>query len=187
MPLFEIPYWQRSVNVTKNATCFYRRVEILHVDEVGIFLLYDEESQKDVNFIRRHLVMRSRGKCYIEASSLRRAIKRFYIKYEGARVGGKQREAKALWINNEKYILELPYCRLMHRNKKGEFICGRMSKEDDGDQGEWGMCVLEGYEAPENCIIALFKDRLREFERELPAIAKNVDGFKFIEPRMVLP
>lgn len=80
MPLFEIPYWQRIVNVTES-DFFFRNVEIIHADEVGIFLLYDTEFQKDIHFIRRHLVERRCRKCYIEAGNVLRAIKRFYIKH----------------------------------------------------------------------------------------------------------
>ena len=187
MPLFEIPYCQRIVNVTKYRF-FCNKTDIMHVDEVGIFLLYDEENQKDIKFIRRHLVERRRGKCYIEAGSPHRAIKRFYIKFEGARVGGQRRETKALWINQEEFIYELPNCHLMHKNKGGEFICGKPSKEDDGINGEWGMCVLEGCDAPKNCIISLYKKRIYNLGKQnLSAVAKNVNGFKIIEQRMVLP
>lgn len=187
MPLFEIPYYQRIVNVTKS-DFFFKNVEIMHVDEVGIFLLYDIEKQKNVNFIRRHLVERRRGKCYIKAGSIHRALKRFYIKHEGARVGGPRREAKALWINNDEFIYELPHCYLMRKNRKREFICGKPLKEDDGLQGEYGMCVLEENEAPPNCVISSFRDCAYNYgEKELARAARNVDGFKFIELRTLMP
>jgi len=177
MPLFEIPIRRRVVNVARNATCFYRKVEIMHVDEMGIYLCFNEETEQDVSFIRRHLVGVEGGKCIIEAGSPHRAIKRFYIKYEGARIGGQQRKAKALWIDEERYIFQLPHCELLHRNRSGEFICGRPSKEGDGNQGEWGMCVLEGYNSSESCPISEFHCNWRQ--KSVPFVM--VDGFKVVE------
>ena len=178
MPLFVIPIRRRFVNVARNATCFYRKVEIMHVDEVGIYLCFNEEKEREVSFIRRHLVGVEGGRCIIEADSPHRAIKKFYIKYDGARTGGQQRKAKALWINEEEYIYELPHCELLHRNKMDEFICGKLSKEGDGNQGEWGMCVLEGYSSPpEDCPISEFYHNWRQ--KSVPFVM--VDGFKVVE------
>ena len=177
MPIYEVPLRRRFVNVARNTSCSYEKEEIMHVDEVGIFLLYYEESQKEVSFIRKHLVGVGGGKCFIEAGSAHKAIKRFSIKYDGARIGGQQRKAKALWINEDEYIYELPQCELLHRNKAGEFICGRLSKEGDGNQGEWGMCVLEGYSSPENCPISEFYHNWQQ--KSVPFVM--VDGFKVVE------
>lgn len=177
MPLYGIPLFRRVVNVTKSASCLPKKTEIMHVDAVGIFLHYDEEGQKEINFIRSHLVCREHGKCFIEAGSVQRAIKRFSIKYEGARAGGRRMEARALWINQEEYIFELPHCDILHKNKEGEFICGKLSKEGDGNQGEWGMCVLEGYSSPENCVISEFYSNWRN--KSVPFVI--VDGFKVVE------
>lgn len=177
MPLYEIPLFRRFVNVTKNASCFYKKEEIMSVDEVGIFLHYDEESQEEVHFIRRHLVCREHGKCFIEASSPREAIKKFHIEYDGARVGGKKREARAMWINEKEYIFELPHCELLHRNKEGEFICGELSEEGEGNQGEWGMCVLEGYSTPPNCVISEFYSNW-----QYTSTIVKISGFKVVQP-----
>ena len=177
MPLFEIPICRRVVNVTRNASCFYRKVEIMHVDEVGIYLCFNEETEKDISFIRRHLVRVEGGRCIIEAGSPHRAIKRFYIKYEGARIGGQYRKTKALWINEDEYIFRLPHCDLLHKNRDGEFICGKLSKEGEGNQGEWGMCVLEGYDSPESCPISEFHCNWRQ--KSVPFV--TVDRFKMVE------
>ena len=177
MPIYEIPIIKRIVNVTKNATRFPKKIETMHIDAVGIFLCYDEESQKDVNFIRKHLVYRESGRCYIEAINLKEAIKKFHTEYEGVRTGGKRRKARAMWINEEEYIFELPHCELLHRNKEGEFICGNLSEEGEGDQGEWGMCVLEGYNAPGNCVISEFYHNWRQ--KSVPFVM--VKGFKVVE------
>jgi len=56
-------------------------------------------------------------------------------------------------------IKQLPSCPLMHRNIKDEFTCGRpqyivddnwdTNSENFSIQGEYGMCVLQGYDAPD--------------------------------------
>lgn len=177
MPIYEIPLCKRVVNVTKNATCFPKKIEILHIDAVGIFLHYDEESQKNISFIRSHLKGEESDSCIIEASSPKEAIKKFHIEYEGARIGGKRRKTRALWINQKEYIFELPHCELLHRNNEGEFICGNLSEEGEGDQGEWGMCVLERYSAPPNCVISEFYGNWRQ--KSVPFVM--VSGFKVVE------
>ena len=45
------------------------------MDAVGVFLLYNEENQKDVSFIRKHLVGRVSGRCILEANNSKEAIK----------------------------------------------------------------------------------------------------------------
>lgn len=177
MKLYEIPLLKRIVNVTKNATPFPKKIETIHIGAVGIFLHYDEESQKDVSFIRRHIPIRKSGNCIVEANSPREAIEKFHTEYEGAKIGGKRREARALWINNEEYIFELPHCELLHKNREEEFICGDLSEEGEGNQGEWGMCVLEGYSAPEDCIISEFYCNWRQ--KSVPFVI--VRGFKVVE------
>ena len=176
MPLYEIPIYRRVVNVSRNES-FPKKEEILHVDAVGVFLLYNEENQKDVSFIRKHLVGRVSGRCILEANNSKEAIKKFHTEYERARIGGKRRKAKAMWINEEEYIFELPHCELLHRNNGGEFICGELSEEGEGNQGEWGMCMLENYSAPEDCLISEFYENWRH--KSVPFIMVN--WFKVVE------
>ena len=82
-----------------------------------------------------------------------------------------------MWINEEEYIFELPHCELLHRNNGGEFICGELSEEGEGNQGEWGMCMLENYSAPEDCLISEFYENWRH--KSVPFIMVN--WFKVVE------
>lgn len=76
----------------------------------------------------------------------------------------------------------------MHKNKRGEFICAKPSKKDDGEQGEYGMCVLEEYEAPEKCVISAFRSLVYDYgEKNLSAAARKINGFNFIELRTLMP
>lgn len=83
----------------------------------------------------------------------------------------------ALWIDKKRYIFELPHCELLHKNTNNEFICGEPSEEDEGSQGEWGMCVLEGFSAPQNCPISEFYKNWRN--KSMPFVM--VDGFRIVE------
>ena len=141
------------------------------------FSTLQRRKSKDVSFIRKHLVGRVSGSCILEANNSKEAIKKFHTEYEGARIGGKRRKAKAMWINEEEYIFELPHCELLHRNNGGEFICGELSEEGEGNQGEWGMCMLENYSAPEDCLISEFYENWRH--KSVPFIMVN--WFKVVE------
>lgn len=185
MPLFEIPCCERVISVG-NIYRFGKKTEVMHVDGVGFFLHYDEEEQKNHDFIRKHLQQRVYGEAYVEAKNIHEALKKFYEDYEGAKVGGPEKREKARWINEKKFIHELPYCCLIRKNKKGQFIC-RDTVSDD-DLGEYRRCVLEGFEAPEKCIMSLFRRRIRDYGRgELDRAAKIIDGLKFIELRTLSP
>lgn len=188
MPLFEIPVCERVISVGR-LYCSGKKTETMHVDSIGFFLHYDEEWQKtDLDFIRKHLQQRVDGGAYVEEANVHLALKKFYDQWEGAKVGGTEKNQKAIWINEKKFIYELPDCPRMSRNKKGDFICfscsggGEDDEERDDDFNR--MCVLENYEAPENCVIETFRNCVRDYgEEELARAARNIEGFKFIELR----
>ena len=55
-------------------------------------------------------------------------------------------------------IEQVPFCSRRHRNKKGDYTCGKAlhaipshpDRDDEGinENGEFGMCVIMGYDAP---------------------------------------
>lgn len=151
--LYELPLIARKINVGKS---MFGLSKCLHIDEVGVFVYYDTENQLDQDFIRRHLVFREETNCIVEAGTPEEAIKIFFEEWEGAKIGGASEGSKALRINREKLILELPFCELLDKNSMGEFICGEESLENDSGNGIFGMCVMENYDAPDNCPIAEF-------------------------------
>lgn len=192
MPLFEIPIFRRLISVG-NIYRFGKKTKVMDVDNVGFYLHYDEEWQKtDFDFIRKHLQQRVDEKVYIEEANVHLALKKFYHEYKGTKIGGPKKEQKAIWIDDKKFIFELPHCPRMGKNKKGEFICSSCSggEEDDVecDDDSNRMCILEGYEAPENCAIAISRSCARDYgEKELERAARNINGFKFIELRTLMP
>ncbi|MDD4606931.1 MAG: hypothetical protein PHS07_01130 [Patescibacteria group bacterium] len=136
-------------------------VKCRHIDQVGIFVCYDTENQLNLEIIRYHLPAKTRGFRLVEADNPKEALEKFFNEQEGAKIGGEGEENKALWINREIPIQELPSCKLLHKNKKGEFICGEPT--EDGS-GEIGMCILEGDDPPSFCPLSPFFDRLSKLE-----------------------
>ncbi len=184
MPLYEIPLLQRhtKVGVSTSPGTFGKKVTCLHIDKVGLFVYYDDEKQLDPDFIRRHITLRGRTNCFIEADSAETAIDIFYREWEGAKIGGDEvPEAKALWIDRSKEILELPHCELMRKNKEDQFICGELLENGNG---EFGMCVLEGYDAPDDCPVSEFQgklyDKLHDKSKTNDLPIETVKNFKLI-------
>lgn len=123
------------------------------VGNKGMFVCFDNVKQLTDDNILRYLAGIEEKKTIVESNSPEEAVKRFYQEWEGARIGGEKEYEKALWINRKVPILELPNCKLIHKNKNDEYTCGEV--EESGN-GEYGMCVLEEYDPPENCPINLF-------------------------------
>lgn len=156
MPLYEIPLWERQIKCSR----FPAWTACLHVDEVGVYVYGDDDNTPPLttDFLRRCLTLRNPTRAFIEASTPEEAVQKFYQEYEGAQTGGEKPEAKALWINTEKPILELPNCDKLHKNRREEFICGTpihnlprhklYGDKSVENNGEHGMCILEGYDNP---------------------------------------
>jgi len=183
MLLFQIPLMQRST-ILGSPGKFGKKVKCFHIDKVGLFIYYEDEKQLDPNFIRKHLTFREHTYCIIEADTAKNAINIFYEKWEGAKIGGESvLEEKALWIDKDSEILELPNCERLHKNKKGEFICGEQGIEED--LGIWGGCTLEGYDAPEDCPIHEFTDKIYDLRKQEKLSTEIIQGFKVVSIKMV--
>jgi hypothetical protein len=112
----------------------------------------------------------------VEADSPEKAVETFHNEWEGAKIGGETKESKALWIANEQYnepIEEYPYCESLHKNTKAQFICG---EEDNEGQGIGGMCVLEGYDSFEGCVIDAYKGLVSVLEDAKRLPIKTIEG-----------
>lgn len=173
MPLYEVPCWKRFIKLDPQSTI--SKVTCLHVDEVGLFVYYDKKEQLDHAYIRRHLVGKGKVSCFIEADDVGGAIKKFFSEYQESSVGGKEEEAKALWINREEPILELPPCQLIHKNKEGQFICGEEQGKDGN--GVFGMCTLEHYDAPDDCPVVDFYGNIHKMKSKGISM---IGGYKVI-------
>ena len=149
------------------------------IDEVGLFIYHDGKQELTPEFVRHHLIDRRDTNCIIEAGTPEEAIKIFHGKWEGAKIGGKDRKSKALWIDEGTPICGLPECALRHKNREGDYICG----EEIGIQGngEFGMCVIENYDAPDDCSVDNFYAEYFDRQRvgTLPTKTVNVDGVDY--------
>lgn len=156
MPLFMIPLCERFTDLKKPPS-FWGRSKCINVDGFGIMVHYYDEKDLTLENVRSHLIGQRRRRCYIDAGSLKEAVKKFYDEWEGAKVGGEEDERKALYIDKEREIIEFPHCDKLGKNKRGEFICGELT---ENEEGELGMCVVEGYDPPDDCpILEIFYAR----------------------------
>ncbi len=167
----------------------FSRAKLMHVDEVGLYFYYSShktpEEEITPELIRRHMIGRRDTYAVIEANNPLHALVIFHREFEGARVGGSASKMhKALWIDTEnKQIKEMPFCaRLNKESKYSHYICGEEEKDEDGGylngNGEWGMCILEGYDAPSGCPINQFyKDKYNKQHVEEFTLA----GYRFIK------
>lgn len=164
--LYQLPLFERVTDISIPVGSG-SKVKCLHIDKVGIFVSYDDEKKLKPRFIRRHLIGIEDTHCIVEANNPKEAIEIFFQEWEGAKVGGKGEKRKALRINREQPIFELPFCHLLRKNKEDEFICGDPLESGlESGNGEFGMCVLEGYDAPEDCPIGKFSEVLYEAEKK---------------------
>lgn len=144
MTMYRIPICERFTIVGENR--LLQRSRYLVVDGIGVCVEYDKEEDLDPKNIRQHLIGLRTSHVLLEADSPERAIERFLTESHGAHAGDKGPKSKATWINKEEPILEYPPCSLLHRSRERRLICG--PEEGENGNGEYGMCVLEGFDAP---------------------------------------
>lgn len=174
--LYELPIYIRSTSFN-HAPGKKTVKSILCVDGVGFFATHDENGDISPEECRRYLMGRSLTRIYIKATSPIAAIALFYAKYEGARIGGtKSVESKAIWlaINEEHPIYQLPDCPLMREHSKThEYICG---DEIQYGSGEYGMCLLEGFDPPDSCplIDTIWQETIKKHKIEW------IDGYPVV-------
>lgn len=142
--IYRIPTCERFTIVGDKR--MFQRSKYLVVDGIGVCVDYDKEEDLDPRNIRRHLIGLRTSYILIEAESPDRAIERFFTELHGAHAGENGEKSKALWISPDEPILEYPPCALLHRSRERRYICG--PEEGENGNGEFGMCVLEGYDAP---------------------------------------
>jgi hypothetical protein len=70
-----------------------------------------------------------------------------------------KREVIGFWLDSTLEVIIEPECELRHKNDRGQYICGRQIADLNGHQfqndessnlsGEFGGCVLDSFDAPE--------------------------------------
>ncbi len=175
--IFDVPLEERFVQMTR----FETQVTCMDVGNVGLFIYHDGTRELNPEFIRYYLRGRRTTDCLIEAHSAEEAIKIFYEQWEGAKIGGEARMKKALWINTKVPMIGLPLlpCELLHKNKEGRYICG----DDTGlhGNGEFGMCILDKWDPPNECSLDKFYEAYSERRgaETLPIKTVNIDGVDY--------
>jgi len=173
--IFYIPLMQRYTWLDRNGV----HIDCMHIDAVGLFIEHDGSREITPELVRSHLIGSRESQCLIEADTVEEAIKIFHTNWEAASIGGEKRKAKALWVNEKVPIAGLPACELLHKSHDNKYICG---EETESGNGEFGMCVLENYDAPGGrCSISQFWECYHDKQRAgtLPVETVNVDGVDY--------
>jgi hypothetical protein len=145
----------------------------MELDHVGFFYKYNKPEELKPDFIRRHIHFREGIKTYIDAPTVTQAINTFYNEWDGAKVGGKKEEQKALWIDRELTIYEMPHCTLLNKSRlEGRYICGTETNKDGS--GEFGMCLIEGFDAPCDCTIHDYNEIVYDLNQEKKLPEKTI-------------
>ncbi len=173
MPLYQVPLWKRSARVGTNG---FHEI-IIAVDNVGLFVKYDNKEELDPSNIRRALIARKRTHCIVEANRPEDVISTFQSEWDGANTGGELPESKALRIDDSNTIIELPECERLSQSSRQEYICG--NETQDGS-GEYGMCILEGYSSPLSCPIAEHMEHISQLRSKSILPVREIEGFQFI-------
>jgi hypothetical protein len=170
----------------------YAKETCMELDGVGFSLHHDSDGQQyDKEFIRRHGALRTETWTLVEAEDITGAIRKIKSEWYGCNIGGGAEKAKALWINRDKPIQELPQCPLYWvRENKGDVVCGKPNKND-----QYCGCGFGGFDFAEGCIGDKFCEKIgKEYDHEketwvdkVPPNIITVDGldYKFITWRSI--
>jgi len=154
--LFKIPLLRRTISI--NGADEYEVVpELMEVDGFGAFVCFKPGEEILLEKLRIGDASVSETDCIVVAVNVFGAIAKVCALWDGMNVGGLGEKNKALWINRDKPIKELPSCEKMWINEKSQFTCGEPQEEGGG---EYGMCALEdGYDCPEygDCPLKRFR------------------------------
>lgn len=147
---------------------------VMVVDNVGIFVAYNSDIEVTPEDVRRHQRIGFEVYCIIQAENVSEAIAKFYAEQIGANVGGPGEEYKALRIDRDKPIVELPFCEKIGVTKNGKFTCG----EPMGEDKLYDTCIIDrsiGSEIDEDCPM----DNLYDDHDEETPTEVEVNGLKF--------
>lgn len=182
MPLYRIPIYFRRTATTGGLQKFAAKRTLKCVDGVGFYVDHLEEEDLSDEAMRRYLMGRQRHTYLIEAASREELLDRFYTECEGARTGGETPESKAVWIDPDELIVELPACDRLNRSRQGQYACGPITPESDeeGELGEFGGCILSDFDGPDDCPIADFYSRLYQWQLRGCLPNRKIGDFDFI-------
>lgn len=181
MTIYRIPICKREVDSdlliegSVDACC-------MNINELGIFIRFSKvEGGKEFSSVDLDKAVVKKESSMFNADECEAAINIFY-ELEGAKIGGETPYSKALWIDEERPIVEFPYCAMMHRNDEERFICGEPL---ENGSGEFGGCVVEMQKAPQHCMFTSFWKQLSANYDMCSRLADEVGGYKVIRPEQV--
>jgi hypothetical protein len=158
--IYEFPIWYRHLNMSG---MFGAHRTLKHVDNLGIFITHNKDSDLSDENIRRHLVARSQDKFVVVADCPHRALEQFFDE-PGAKTGGSGKEDKAMWIRDNDPIFEYPDCPEMHMTDS-DIICG--------DPDWHSMCIFDGADPPEECPLMEHVNLYYDMKHEADDAAKR--------------
>lgn len=178
MKFYRFPVYRRFVSIGVPVG-LQGMFKLMDVDGFGIYVYYDYKTKPEhitPQLIRHCLIGERLDYCLLEAESIEEALDKFYAEIAGAQVGGEEPKHKAVYIDDSREIIELPGCELIHRNTKNDYICGKPDPESEGLNGEFGMCIFEGFDVPWGCQPGGYQIVLRDLKPKV----EEFRGFKFI-------
>jgi len=162
-PLYYIPLQQNTMNICGSRHPAHQK--LVMKGDVGVVFCSDSPEGLTDEAIRVNNFGVHNTWTIVEAEDVTKAIREFYSSYEAARFGGASLKSKALQIDRTRWIVKLPYCRLMDRYRcDSRFACGQ--------EGMFGMCVLDPVaDFPDGeCAMKKFcRTSTYEFSKNLPA------------------
>jgi hypothetical protein len=146
--IFHVFVKQRFVEVTQPSTRIHSKLVVRN--GIGV-MVYSQDPVKDDVDIHRFLV------------GVRSDVWTFEAETAVALLGQLSAlpvfslgDRPAAWIDKEQGVVCLPECERICKNHEGDYICGEESG-DDGN-GEFGMCVLAGFDPAEQCPVHPWMD-----------------------------
>lgn len=185
MMIYKIPVIERQAfgDFTRQNAKY---TKYINVDDIGLRFFYNDNEKNPIKqFEKKHIALSKEEMFFlILADNVERAITVFYSFWEGARVGGDKPTQKALQINKDKPVLELPLCSLMSKNEKNQFVCGPISPKYES-----GLCLSEEDENDgaifdgkvNDCPVKIFYESIK-LEKKMGSlnIIKTSWGFNYI-------
>lgn len=159
--VFEIPTIERYIFIGNKTE--QKEIMYIDVDGIGMTIHYDNKEQLNYISLDECIPTLREVSFIVEAVCCKDAVWEFITTSKGVKTGGEFPESRAIWINRNKAILELPYCKFMEMDENGIFTCSHNTKSQNNSNGK---CIIENSNPPFNCRIALFKENLySDYER----------------------
>ncbi|HEY4520539.1 MAG TPA: hypothetical protein VJJ72_01930 [Candidatus Paceibacterota bacterium] len=142
--IVRLPVSIRSITI--GPTRAFSACTLMEIDDIGVYVYHKHGTSPSQEDLRRSLIGVELSHIDIEADTIAQAAVKFMREYPGATTGAR---AQALVINESREEAHIfPECRHMHRTTEDEIVCGEVVRDEEGERGEYGGCVLNRYSSP---------------------------------------